>query len=363
MKIYDKYLEEAPGLILGPYEALIAMIAWLHEALPKTDYGRYGPGPIGKLSVSARMKDQLLIAYLLYGKFDAYTMLASFDHYLAGKGFRESRRELVGDFLLSLKSRSPFSHSLERGSFWPLLQSQPKLDSIDERKIISSCFKALNRAGVIGYEFPGEETIPLRTRLHQAMSTINYCNDKGMSPGPYEAESTILRLLYAIDRSVDFQIPFFSRDVAAPAWIRKDIHSESSIVSVLLEEVDWLPRPRTFMEASTMAQDERLVGLRTYIKGLMERIAIGNLDFHRDLREQIRKDVKSFRSKPWASRIGKFIAYVAVPAEIVGLFCNSHIVGISVASLGATSEWLATICSKRKSKHWLSMSKLPQYSK
>ncbi len=112
-----------------------------------------------------------------------------------------------------------------------------------------------------------------------------------------------------------------------------------------------------------MAQDERLLGVRRYIKNLVESAAIGDLAGHTDLREQIRGDVRSFRNKPWSARIGKFIVCAAVPAEIAGLLCNSHLIGVSVAALGTACEWLANIGSKRKGKHWLSMSRFPHYLK
>lgn len=360
--IYNTYKENPPGLILGPYEALIAMISWLREELPQNGYDY---GPISKLAVSPQMKEQLLMAYLLYGKFDVITALGFFDSYLQGKGFIESRRELVGDYLSDLTHSSPFCHSLEIGYAWPILQSPPKLDSIDESTIASTCYRAMNRAGIRGYKplEPGVGTIPLRIRLKEAANNITYCNANGLQVVPHASESALLSLLYAIDRSVNLSIPFYSCDAAAPAWIRKEHDTENCILRVLFEEVDWLPRPCTFKEAYLMAQDERIIGLRTYIKTLTEKTTIGDLDLQETLREKIKKDVRTFRGKPWASRVAKFIAYAAVPAEIAGLICNAHMVGVSVASLGATCEWMASICSKKKNKHWLSITKLPKYTK
>jgi hypothetical protein len=160
---------------------------------------------------------------------------------------------------------------------------------------------------------------------------------------------------------VDLEIPFLSQDLAAPAWISKDCLSETKIVSIVLEEVTWLPRPRTFREAFSLSQDERVIGFRKYIREIHERTIIGDLTGHADLREQVRKDVKWFQRKPWAGRVAKVITYAALPAELAGLLFGSHLIGISVASLGSISEWFSTMAARQKTRHWLSMSKLPRF--
>src|SRR5437868_1074857 len=105
MITFDTYRTSPPGVVLGPYESLIAMISWIRETLPPD---AYVTGRIQNLLVAPRMKEQLLIAYLLFGDFDAITGMGLLDSYLASRGFQESRRELVGDFLLSRENRSPF---------------------------------------------------------------------------------------------------------------------------------------------------------------------------------------------------------------------------------------------------------------
>jgi len=246
-----------------------------------------------------------------------------------------------------------------------MFQPAPRFDSNDKKMLVSTCYKALKRAGLSGYKALelGAKMIPLRERLSQAIKLREDYGGKGLISSLSQCDNTLDSLIYAIDRSVNFQIPFFSRDSAAPAWIRKDILSETKIVSLVLEEVDSLPRPRTFKEAFSIAQDERVVGFRKYIKELQERITTGDLEGHADLREQIREELNWFRNKSWAGRVAKMIVYAAVPAEIVGSLCGSHVVGISVASLGATCEWLNTIVNKQKAKHWLSMSKCPTFEK
>lgn len=361
---YEEYKRRPPGVVLGPYEALVAQIAWLREALPQSEYVRYAPRLITRLSVSPKMKEKLFLAYLLYGRFDAFCGIGCLDMYLAGKGFQENRRELVGDFLLPAETWSPFSHSLESGAAWPLMQAAPQWDSTDERTVVTSCFRAMRRAGIRGYspQVPGAESIPLRSRLQQAVANIASSTATGLVPTPWHADSMLLGLVSAVNRSVDTGIPFLSRDAAAPAWIRSGIETERRVLRLVFEEVDWLPRPATFKEAHAMAQDERLAGLRTYITEVTERARIEDLDRYEQLREQIRRDVKAFRSKPWAARVAKLLVYAAVPAEIVGMLCHSHVVGVSVASLGAACEWVARMCAKQRGRHWLSMSALPQYA-
>ena len=221
----------------------------------------------------------------------------------------------------------------------------------------------VRRAGIVSFtrQEPGAMPIPVQDRLREAMETVVYCGEKGFSP-ILEADTTLPQSIYAIERSVDLEIPFFSRDAAGPAWIRANSRSDSRILRLVFDGVDWLPKPRTFKEAFLMAQDERLIGLRAYIRQLAERAAVGDPAQNEDIAEQIRKDVSAFRRKPWAARIATFVAYAAVPAEIVGLLCHTHFVGISVASLGAASEWIASIRTRQRKGHWLSMSAAPKYS-
>ncbi len=230
MELYDSYRENAPGVILGPYEGLIAIIAWLREALPQSRYVQMGGGPIRKLLVSGGVKVQLLSAYMLYGRFDVFAAMGFVDSYLASRGFQESRRELVGDFLFSLEKSSPFSHSLETGFSWPVLQTSPRLDSVDEARLVHSRSKALIRAGVRSYTpwEPEAMSLSVRDRVREAMTTIKYCNDNRLMPAPLQAESSILSLMHAIDRLVDLEIPFLSEDAAAPAWVRKDIQLKAA---------------------------------------------------------------------------------------------------------------------------------------
>jgi len=302
-----------------------------------------------------------LLAYLLYGKFDALSAVSFFNSYLAGRGFFENRRELVGDYLFH--APSPFSHNLEEGFFWPILQCPPQLGSVDQTRLVSSCYKAMSRAGIKGYTplEPGAQRVVLKDRLGQAMDNIQQCWANGLNPPPLSAENAIITLLYAIDRSVDLSVPFFSCDAAAPAWIRKDLQLETAVMKIVLEEVDWLPRPRSFREAYLMSQDERIVGLRTYIRILTESASIGNSELQGAVRSEIKKELRYFHNKPWASRVAKFVAYAAVPAEIAGILCEAHMVGVTIAGLGAACEWIGSICAKRKNKHWLSMTRIPHY--
>jgi len=349
-----------PGIVLGPYEALIAMIAWLREALPQSRYS----GNLQKLITSPKRKEQLLTGYMLYGAFDAHSAMPFFDTYLFSRGFRESRRELVGDFLLGAEDWSPFSHTLEQGLSWPLFQdtSQPNLE--DLQKLTSSCFKALTRAGITGYTNWGEKTtsVSLREGLNRSINLIWECNRKGIWPVDLsQCSNTLQALVFAIQRSVDLDIPFLSRDMAAPRWVSKDCLTETTIVSIVFEEAVWLPRPQTFREAFALSQDERVVSFQNYIKDLYDRTIIGDLSCQAELREQVRKQIQCFKEKPWAGRLAKVITYAALPAEIAGMLCGSHLVGISVAGLGSVCEWISMMASSKKAKHWLSMSKLPRF--
>mgnify|MGYP001419192576 FL=1 len=320
--MYATYTAKPPGIVLGQYEGLLAIIAWVREALLESKY-KYGP--VRSLAVSPKMTEQLLVAYLLYGSFDAIASMRLFDHFIRGRGFIQSRRELVGDFLFSSESWSPFSHSLESGFAWPIGQLPPRMGPLDKTTILSSCVRGVRRAGVVSCtrQEPDASPIPVQERLRESIDTLAYWDEKGLMPNsPLEADSTVLRLIYAIERSIDLEIPFFSRDAAAPAWIRTDSCSDCHILRLVFDEVNWLPKPRTFKEAYSMAQDERLVGLRAYVRQLAERSAVGDLKQHDDITEQIRKDVSAFRSKPWAARIAQFVAYAAVPAEIAGLLCH-----------------------------------------
>ena len=253
---------------------------------------------------------------------------------------------------------------MEIGAAWPDGQPDPSLDAVDKSTLVSSCVRAVKRAGILSFtrQEPGATPIPVRERLREAIETL--LHDKQMGFVPYlEADTILLRAIYAIERSIDLEIPFFSRDAAAPAWIRESSRSDIHILRLVFDEVDWLPKPLTFKEAFSMAQDERLNGLRIYIRQLSERAVVGDLAQSEDIAEQIRKDVRTFRGKPWASRIAQFVAYAAVPAEVAGMLCHTHIVGISAASLGAVSEWIASIRTRQKKEHWLSMTDVPKYTK
>ena len=107
----------SPGLILGPYEALVAQALYtLEVAGDARKSGSAREWFRSRLRISPDVKNQILAAYLLFGKLDALACGGLLNGFFASHGTRFSAREFFGDF--DWRSYvSPFSHEMERLSF------------------------------------------------------------------------------------------------------------------------------------------------------------------------------------------------------------------------------------------------------
>jgi hypothetical protein len=343
-----------PGLILGPYESILAVLLWLDEFRPIVHkWNTNSPKLFDDFKLRAAIhpskREQLLTAFLLFGKFDALAGMFLLDFYLNARGIIHSRRELFGEVIpVANGRRSPFVHSLEVGNICHLYEDELKPDPAQKERLVQAIMRVWARTGLTPRPEARQlfrEAIELRTGLQP-----------GWHVGPTLIQTPITSTLGAIVRSVESDIPLLSRDCVAPIWKAKSTTETAiSILRVVWDEVSWLPRPKTFAEASEMRTDERLVHLQQAIDTWCHKLAVGDLSDWSDLRADIGQQVSRFKRKSWASRIAHITTYIALPTALVEILMSTSRAGITLTALGAASQCISDLIEKRRSSHWLSM--------
>jgi len=357
-------LDGPPGVVFGPYESLTAILIWFADLLKG---GFVRETPLSRLSQALRVHPQLrkriLDAYVLHGKLDVLAGMHLVDTALASAGVGYSRREIVGD-LLSFDAPSPFCHSIEVGWLAHLGFDFGVMQADDRRVLTTACVRAMTRAGYKGFRqfhLPSDPLGPLVSVRESVKRVLKEAEAASDEAAPLalralgSAGNTLTSTIAAIDRSLIFGVPLWSKDLSGPAWTSSTLDDRFRILQLVYDEVIWLPRPTTFVEAASMNADQRLVELRHYIRELNERALTGDLENERELLAEIRKRVSWFKTKSWASRFGKLIAFAALPVELAGLAVGRHEVGPIVAGVGFATEWIATRIEKTKKKSWLSI--------
>lgn len=348
--------ESRPGVILGPYESLIAMLVWLGEWTKGIKKESTLGSDLMALvpRVHPTQRERLITALLLHGKLDALAGMLLLDTYLTRQGLRVSRRELFGDIVRPSKQRpSPFAHSLEEGQGYPIRPSFLPLEAKDWHTLTGSVLRGLQRAGYVGQ---GAGQVPRAYVAKRAMVWAGM-TPRGFMPAPESrVDWAIFAALGMFQHAVDSDLPVLSVDCAAPVWkCPAPAATDATILKIVWKQVSWLPHPKTFGDALRMQQDERMTALRNAVLLWQHKVMVGDVTDWSDLRADINRQVRYFRRKSWASRVARAVTYAAVPTGIAQTAVGPQEIGISIAAVGTVSQWIADLIERSKSRHWLSM--------
>ena len=344
---------DRPGVILGPYESLLAALVWLNECLSavnrESSSWRAGIVTLAP-AVHPSKREQLTAALLLFGQFDALAGLFLLDSYLASHGVTESRREIFGDIVpFGDGPNSPFAHPLDKGWISHARAQELKPEPSQTRLLTASVARVLQRSG---YVVSSEGRQRIRASIERRAS---------LPPNLFKADLSTVELsitatLAMLERAVDTDVALMSADCAAPAWRRTDsVEASARILKIVWDEVTWLPRPKTLREASLMRADDWVVGLRHAIDLWRHKIAVGDLSDWSHVRADIRRHVEHFTKKPWASQVVRLTTYVAVPVAVVETLLGNPGVGLTLGAVGCASQCIADLIERHKSRHWLSV--------
>lgn len=345
---------QRPGLILAPYESCFALAMWFNEILrmPHAKILRESTSRTYAIPVPTEERKRILSSYLLFGKLDVLAGIALFESYMLHSRTTIARREFFGDFGLGLEVPAPFSHDIEHPSF-----THPftfKLDEQDAIRLIPALKSALAPMRAI------YQNGPLHPDNFSADEAVDFLTRRKLKDNqgypPTQIWVLCLGAALAIDKSVRFGIPLMSKDAAGPAWLAPDINEvRLKILKIVFEEVSWLPQPKSFAEAASMMQDERIAGLQADIKRWLELLMAGKLEDVHELRGAVRKKMEAFRGRTWASRINGWIAYMAIPTTVADTILGNGLIGIGAAGIGTASQFISDRVEKRKEKGWLSI--------
>ncbi len=348
-------------MVLGPRESIAAMAQHMVELLDGSRWTRDGdPSQTERIrKVGAPVDDlreQVLFAYLMYGPLDATAGMYLFDWYIRETGF--SRREFFGDF--SSESTSPFSHELE--SSLPAYPSETlKLDVEARRRIAPEVVEGLKLAGFKSFTswFGGPTKFVTEETVVDEMEALVPLDD-GTRRFPGTMAIVGRSAAGSLARAIDLGVPLLSRTMAAPSWINSAFsNSQLQVCKVVFDQISWLPRPKTFREATAMGADEHLVQLRSLVGHLTEKLLLGDFQTAEELSGEIRKTVEAFRRKPWAARTGAFLTYVSLPLALGEALVGTPVVGISTATVGTALQAISDRVEASRRRHWLSMKGSP----
>jgi len=349
--------DRRPGVVLGPYEALLAMLLWLPECLREIERGSWKDGIVelpGR--VNPRIRRRILTAFLLFGHLDAVAGMRLLDSYLSLHGIPQSRREIFGDFVSweREKTCTPFAHPLEEGCLsHPIdfadMQSIQSIAGVTATPVV----RALRRAG-----YPVYASIKRRIEEELRLGLL-HVDAAGKSwlrvlAGP--VSQVPFALLAAIERSIELQSPFFSVDAAGPAWVSPwPSEPHIQVFRIIWEEVNWLPNPQSFVEALSMAEDDRIHGFRDDVDLWVHCLSVGALADLEDVRSSVLRRVAAFREKPWATRVGRLVTYAAAPVAATEVISGSYGLGLGVAAVGSALQWISDRMEATKKSSWLSL--------
>ena len=160
----------------------------------------------------------------------------------------------------------------------------------------------------------------------------------------------------ALEHSMETGVPLWSRDLVMPTWYSA---SESlcrlSVMRIAISEVEWFPAPRTLSEACQMVDDPRLVSLRSDVDLLFHRLSVGDFRTVADVKHRVRESSRRFRTKPWAARVGRLVAYLALPSAAVDLLRGGGVVGTGLSVIGFGTQGLADFLERSRRQSWLSL--------
>lgn len=355
--------KDESGLILGPDEALCASIEWLIESLRIAPPSLRKYAPKINMRSNTRIRRQLIQLYLLFGRLDARSGRHMLDTYLRPRTDYPFSREIIQDCTNSFRwERTPFSHSFDRAGTGARSVAKIQLDSVEP--IVNAIARSLKRAGFDEIEVRKEKKSPVRRRddftLNEIEELIKEEQDaiEGRLVGTMA--SSLGRCVWstyaALERSLDYGVPFWSRDATAPCWIPKEIISNKvHILKAILDKVEWFPNPQTFSEAMKISDDDRMDDLRNALDLWIHKLCTGEYKDLSDVKKEIRNISKKFNNKPWASKVGRFVTYLAVPATAADALLTGGVIGASLSAVGVSAQCIGDRIEKSKQKSWVSL--------
>lgn len=365
-----------PGVVLGPNEAFLALLMWIGECMAATkqscpskrDYliGDKFRAP----RVSGAQRHRIRTAYLMFGSLDGNACKLIADSALQTVLGLTCRRELFGDYLsLDYQRRyDPFEPSIVDGPVPIDLEIAKELAGQTE-VLLPTILSVLRHTGYyhgpngvwILKRLPPTWAQDMRPFVRERVSQYLQLSLEGLHA---LVEPRIVNAIWAVLGSildaVRSGLPFLAAHAAGPAWLDKGTtESQLRILELVIEEVPWLPRPKTFREAQMMLEDDRICGLRRDIDLWVHKLNVADLSGIDDVTADVRRRLQHFRGKPWASQAARLCTYIALPVSLAeALICHTApAIGASIGVAGVGSQALADVMARLRKKSWLSLGK------
>lgn len=122
-----------------------------------------------------------------------------------------------------------------------------------------------------------------------------------------------------------------------------------------MKDIEWFPNPQTFREALAIADDSRIVDLRSRIDLWVHRLSIGEYRDLSDIRKEIRAIVAGFSNKSWATRVSRLVTYLAIPTTVLDLLMSGGAIGATLSVVGTGAQWLGDRIETNKRRSWVSL--------
>jgi hypothetical protein len=363
-------------VVLGPFEAYCAELMWFREIVSAADLPRdFGPQhdqPLQVPSVAWQMQRRILETALIYGQLDTTAAGPRVVSYIDAAMFKNGMRLDPETWATDLAHRwnsSPFQRSREiemttEGRFF-LRMDAPHPSGVaaakDASEVPSAVVVAVERyLRRVGYQMiDGVDVRAYSQRLTAmpwppvaGMDNLN----AALLTGSVRSVAAAMGIFHAIERSVEQEVPFFSRDALAPAWIHVDATApEFEVIRAVLEIPDGPTLPATLSAVADSAVDPRVLRLRQFIKWASERILTFDSSAIQEVQREGERALLYGQRGIAASRIARVVTYLSVPIGTAEAISGVVGPGLVLTYLGALGEAASAVIKRFSRRHWISL--------
>lgn len=365
----------AGGIVLGPYEAFCAELMWFGEvcaAVPARARESDPRTPLRAPRVAWQLQRRILQASLLYGRLDTRAAGPNVIGFIDATMFRNGRSidpEVWRSELFERWWDAPFQrfdypdakYDYEDGRRtmqFDLLAPPIPIDApVVPEPVIVAVERFLRR---VGYErIDGTDVKTYSRRLRD----LPWPPDGGLQPFNAALAARGARAVMAavgvhraIERSVNHDVAFFSRDALAPEWIQMN---EESPQFEVVEAVFSLPEgpelPRSIGDLRQLDQDPRVVHLREFVDWATNRILTAETTALLEVKKEVQQVARAARNRQRGRRVAEVVTYLGVPVGAAEALAGTAGVGLSLASLGVLGQGVSSMIARSESKHWISI--------
>ena len=378
---------QSDGVVLGPFEALLAELMWFREVahkVPLKDLNEMLPGlrQTELPSVPADQQRRILDASILYGLPDTTALGATgpnlLEDYLEDRGISVSYRVWVEEVLPEygfkrtlLRRREAFAETAQE---WAT-----HLRSVDETvkaarendfattpaPVIRTVIRVLDAIGYkrisVGDEAPTNLATYAQLLLGDAPwpdHGVRFLKD-GQAvflPGPIRARAIANGIYDSITKSITSSAPFLSSDALGPAWISQGgDEPQYQLIKAIFDLPDGPRRPDTFQRIQELEGDRKLRSLREYVDFAMNRVLTADANAIAEVKREAAAVVRSRRLSHRLETVAQAVTYIAVPVGIAEAYADVVGPGIAISVLGALGQGMASTLNRRNTNHWTSI--------